>query len=442
MNVALPDGAIGGIFPRSLVQIADFINAAAPSLFFGGSGGSPLSVGIAGRVRFLRLGLHGAGPLHLFHVEVRDRSGAMNLHPRQVTASSLYGMSDKSPREQKQALQARALSLLYYPVVGGDGLHTADEDTTPWVQIDLQRPTTVESIRIRNRTDVWACRNWSLTVEASEDGQDWRAVYDHRAVVDAVSVLVEQQIANAASPEQGRAFHLYWRTLRVFLSGAIIEHAFFDTLSISDDERGILGDVLNTRLLYRFQQEITAHGMARTFRYWSADEKKKYVEDALAIVDALKDLSPHVMIGYGAVLSYIRSGDLMPHDDDIDVVIAMDQAAFADIPAATRAVSAFLTERGFRLDGDFFSHRWVAARDDKTLDVFVGLYSGDTVRFYPGPPGGCAIVDVFPTIPVRLCDCIVPIPANPFRYVEAIYGPSWRIPQPLFSHDWNEDAFA
>ncbi|MBB2201060.1 discoidin domain-containing protein [Gluconacetobacter tumulisoli] len=398
-------------------------------------------VGGAGPVRFLRLRVHGTGPLHVIHVEVRDRNGALDLQVRQVTASSLYGMTGRSPAEQKQALQARARSLLYFPIVGGDGLHTGDKDTTPWVQIDLQRLTDVESILIRNRADVWACRNWSLTVEGSEDGQDWRTIYDHRAVIDAVNVLVEQQIANAASPGQGRAFRLYWQTLRVFLSGAIIEHGFFDTLSISDEERGVLGDVVNSKLLYRFQQEITAHGMIRTFRYWSADEKKQYVEDALALVAALKDLSPHVMIGYGAVLSYIRSGDLMPHDDDVDVVIAMDQAAFADIPTATRAVSAFLAERGFRLDGDFFSHRWVAARGDKTLDVFVSLYSNDRVLFYPGPVGGCPIADVFPTIPVKLCDCIVPIPANPFRYLEAIYGPSWRVPQPQFSHEWNEDAF-
>ena len=56
-------------------------------------------------------------------------------------------------------------------------------------------------------------------------------------------------------------------------------------------------------------------------------------------------------VGYGGVLSAIRDNDLMPHDDDLDVIVSAPRGRFAFIGDFAEAISELLTGRGLEVTG-------------------------------------------------------------------------------------------
>jgi hypothetical protein len=137
----------------------------------------------------------------------------------------------------------------------------------------------------------------------------------------------------------------------------------------------------------------------------------------------------------------VRNGDLIPHDDDIDVIIGFEQWEADTLTAANQLVEEHLRARGYMVSGNFTAHRHVAKPPAKKVDVFVGLFEGDSIAWYPGKRGSLTRDMMFPTSEGALFGIPVRLPRNPLQYLEQVYGKGWRVPDPGFTHRWNNSAY-
>ncbi len=200
---------------------------------------------------------------------------------------------------------------------------------------------------------------------------------------------------------------------------------------------GALRRAANAELLAARRREWTVHGIHRSFRFWTLEEKRSYVRYAADVARDVATLTPNVCFGFGATLAVVRENDLIPHDDDLDLIVSFERSEAADLPAALALLAEHLTSLGYTVVGEFFAHRHVRAPSGgKKIDVFVGLFDGDEVSWYPGPRQALKRADVFPTSTGSVFGIDVPLPASPETYLASQYGPDWRIPNPEFRHNW------
>ena len=167
-----------------------------------------------------------------------------------------------------------------------------------------------------------------------------------------------------------------------------------------------------------------------------------YVRDSAEVAEALRSLTPNVCFGFGSVLSVVRDKALIPHDDDLDVIVAFEPEAAATLRDGLRLIEEHLRPLGFEVTGPFHAHRHVRQPGRKRVDVFVGIFEGESISWYPGTRGGLTRAIVFPPRSAELLGVPCWIPAQPEAYLERLYGEGWRVPDPYFRHDWNISAYA
>ena len=152
----------------------------------------------------------------------------------------------------------------------------------------------------------------------------------------------------------------------------------------------------------------------------------------------------------GTLLGLVREGDVLAHDDDVDLAVVLDPDDSPDAAGAarqwqelrTRALAAGL------LDPDFEerrpSHCRVAARDGLMIDLFPAWQGGGRMYVWPHTYGDLAADDVLPPGRRQVHGVEVLLPRQPELLLEANYGPGWRSPDPTFRFDWARahDRFA
>jgi hypothetical protein len=210
----------------------------------------------------------------------------------------------------------------------------------------------------------------------------------------------------------------------------------------SREERQAVRDLVNKMLLFPQQREWNVHGTPRTFRFWSQSEKASYIVEALSVAHALEDLTPHVTMGFGAVLGHLRNGDLIPHDDDVDVIVALDRSDWPSISIGRQKVRDVLQKAGFVCKGEFPSHWNVAVPSGKHVDVFIGLIEGDRVSWFPSSRRNLRLDEVFPPTLEAFLGVKCVFPRDIERYVEVTYGADWRHPIDGWDHPWDKAQFS
>jgi hypothetical protein len=408
-----------------------------PDLFFGEPGfADHISiVGWKKPVRHLRIRQPQARPLHLRRIEIMvERDGTLvNIAPdASLEVSSLWPHSDW--------LVKRKVFL----TSSGEryGFHTALEENA-WVAIDLGAPEQIACVRIYNRTDEFAYRARGIVVESSQDNANWNEDYSYAAREAVFRSVLEGRRRHApdGGPSEEGMRILDQVLFHHHSHGEIRE--FFARLRLGPDMRRAIFPVVNAQELFRRELELTNHGVKRTFRFWSAEQKAAYIAQASYLIAALRAQGHEACLGYGGVLAVVREQDLIPHDDDIDVIVSAPRAAFATLADFMARTGAELASQGFRVAGNFVSHRHARLPDwPAPVDVFFGFHETDSAAWYPGPRYGLRRDDVFPPIACTFFGVEILIPRNPFRYLEHVYGASWARPQPGWNHSWIEAEYA
>lgn len=209
---------------------------------------------------------------------------------------------------------------------------------------------------------------------------------------------------------------------------------FFNDLVITKELRPIVAKALNESYLYGQKLEWTNHGVNRTFRFWSMDEKKDYVAKAAELVRCLHLLSSDVTLSFGAVLGLVRDDDFVPHDDDIDIAIAMTPMKFS---AAKEILQEHLAAHGYTCVGKNHTHFNVTKNGSRAIDVFIGFREGDRVSWFPSRRRSLAWNDVFPVDYVPFYGSELPVPNDREKYLAITYGTDWRTPISVWSHPWD-----
>jgi hypothetical protein len=146
------------------------------------------------------------------------------------------------------------------------------------------------------------------------------------------------------------------------------------------------------------------------------------------IAEVLKETGAVGWVTYGTLLGLIREGDVLDHDNDLDIAILSG--------TTPQAITAGLAARGFRLAEqqrgprglrlqkfDFgpvradFSYLFIEG--GKLADESV-IYSRSVVRGYHRPTAR--------TIPRQFGGVELPLPEEPEAYLAVLYGPHWRTP--------------
>lgn len=221
-------------------------------------------------------------------------------------------------------------------------------------------------------------------------------------------------------------------------------HAYFglrETTSLAQADKTLFIEAVNEAHLLERELEWTNHGILRSFRFWSLEEKRAYLGVMESARTRLHELSPYVALGFGAVLAYKRDGDFIPHDDDLDLLIAFDQAEVPRISEGVRLVEQLFSGDGERTGGDLPTHRNVWLGEGRHIDVFVGLVEDDRVSWFPSRRKNLAVDQVFPTRTVRFLGESCAMPADIEGYLAATYGPDWSTPIPTWNHPWNRPEY-
>ena len=366
--------------------------------------------------------------LHLQALGLRDGAGDWVSDAAAVTTSSWY-------KDYREKLEVSRLLDVEHP--GGTTVHTG-ADEAPWCEVTLHRPTDLSGIRLVNVSGSTATRARGLRVLV-QVADSWLVAYDHAARVAELGGLLTEP----AGPLHLPRLELSPVLTKAFAGDYTGARTDLDAMKdLSDEERKEFRTTVSSNLLADRSLEWTIHGPQRCFRFWSQPEKVRYTQSAVEIASALATLTPNVCFGFGAALCVVRDHDLIPHDDDLDLIIGFDPHEAGSLPEGLTLVEQHLRPLGFTVSGNFSAHRHVKRGAVKHVDVFVGLFEGDTISWYPGTRGALDRRMMFPVSHASLLGVPVPLPRDPVTYLERLYGPGWRHPDPDFSHTWDRSAYA
>lgn len=378
----------------------------------------------------LRLELADTQFLHLHSIEVVDGRGELvQLTQARIIASSHYGESANRVREQ-------ALFDANHP--HNYGVHT-ERDTGPWVEIIFPVATIITEILIRNRQRGPTSRAAGLLVCGSIDGKHWNMLYDGGARIDVFQQRVEATPLDISGDAKSAITEV---VTDVFVGNYKRARSRFFADMFPEEYRDAVRSALNASVLARRELEWTTHGAQRSFRFWRKKEKAAYVQLASSVIEDLRSLSDDVCFGFGSVLGMVRDGDLIDHDDDMDIIIAFEQSQASTLASARAITKKHLEDRGYIVEGKFFAH-WHVRKKTQKVDVFVGLYDADmNIGWYPSKRGNLARCDIFPPRTIDLYGVACRLPVNTEVYLSAIYGPNWCSKNPGWEHPWDRNSYA
>jgi hypothetical protein len=341
------------------------------------------------------------------------------------------------------------------------GITTRREDR-PWVEIAFERPFDLTRILLRNTDDDQSVRARGVQVLVRTEDGSWTTVYDgvarEREFVraaerdfrgDTLVRRVETLVRRRLGRERPATTTAVGADLtRVLTSIHLRDYANIfkdiDRIDLPVAEMSRFRKLVSDRLVGRRQLEWNIHGIKRSFRFWSEQEKQDYLGFAVDVADCLRQINDNVCFGFGSVLSVVRDHDLIPHDDDLDVLIGFERDDAPTLARGLQLMKECLQDGGFVVEGNFTSYHWVfpPSGEGQKLDAFAGLFEGDAISWYPGKRGALTRQLMFPprTMPLLGLDC--PVPREPERYLEQVYGPDWSVPNPHFRHTWRRSEYA
>lgn len=378
---------------------------------------------------------------------------------------------------------------LFDPADHGKGFHTRKE-SLPWMEIAFDRPRDISRIRIVNCEGPNSVRARGLVVSVhTEDGRR-HTVYDglarERAFLHAAERYANGEptttgrtgtrrgiignraglpahpanLVEAVEAAAGTARSLLpgrhpARSVNPLVPGLVRVMTMIalqdDTavrwalqrLALSPQDAARFRTEVNRHLLFPRERELTSHGVRRSFRFWTAQQRQDYLEFALEVIAALRELTPDVCFGFGSALAIIRDHEPIPHDDDLDVLIGFEPGRAATHAEGRQLVRDCLTAHGFKVSGGMTAYQWVTRSTGGTrLDVFIGVFEGDDISWYPGKRAALTRDMMFPPTEREFLGRTCPVPARPETYLEQIYGPGWEVPDPGFAHRWDPGQYA
>lgn len=396
-------------------------------------GGTLRASGPAAFVRSVRLEIPGPAHLTLQAVSFRTRDGLGPADLAEVTELGASGWYRRPPELRR---------LLDFDDVTHPNLATRRRSPA-WVEFDFAHPLEIEEVVLRNLTGPAARRMAGLTITATTEDGAVITLYDARRREEQLRAAVADLVEAQPVTLDESARELVDLTVDLVAGRYVSARRRWQRVQMSRPLGTRFRAAISSELLHDRELEWTAHGADRSFRFWPAEEIADYVSRTVALMADLTELSPDVCLGFGAVLAAVRDGHPIPHDDDLDVIIAFEPDRADTLAAALELIGEHLTSKGYKVSGGFAAHRHVTwPGGPRPVDVFVGLFEGDEIGWFPGTRRALHRDALFPPSSAQLSGVECPLPRDPNGYLETIYGRDWRTPDPNFRHRWRTADYA
>jgi len=178
-----------------------------------------------------------------------------------------------------------------------------------------------------------------------------------------------------------------------------------------------------------------------TFDNKSEDYKRLLLEGAAELSAIFKDrFGLDLFVAYGVLLGFTRAGDFIGHDDDLDLAyispLTSKQAIYRQSVEIVEALLALGYQVKLTSYGQYkVFKRW--RRERLKFEIFVGWTEADQAFLYFAIDKGIEAQAFLPVARRDFHGVSLPVPADPERVCEAIYGPDWRTPNPDFTYELN-----
>lgn len=145
---------------------------------------------------------------------------------------------------------------------------------------------------------------------------------------------------------------------------------------------------------------------------------------------------------YGTLLGAVREGTFLGHDSDADLGYVSRFSAPVDVIRESFQLQRAVAARGletYRYSGAAFRVRVIEGDGvARGLDVFGGFL--DAGRLYLMGEVGTEFEEswIRPLGTTTLAGRVLPAPARPEKLLEAMYGPTWRVPDPAYQFETSE----
>jgi LicD family len=441
--------------------------------YFGASDSDCLDILWSGNVRGIRIAIPEDGSqsvLNLTRMELYDPEGRISLAPRGVetTQSSVY--NDDARFGPGNLLR-------------GKDIHTKPENA-PWWQATLQHETPITRIRLFNRGDYWGLRARRIRIELLVENS-WLCVHCHNNGENLFSILqacsaITGPLRLEGSPRQIRAtllenisrklltteaslHHIPWRKIIPLVdlwgSGQLTEHETTLLAAWMTQTDGlhpllpIAGKLQTPESILRLQDRINAlaqihqlgqyiitrHGIHHSYLM---QHKNLFLDGAEKLIQTLQGMQYQPMLAYGTLLGAVRNQSLIPHDDDMDLILA---CRATDRPAVEREMTALagqLQAIGYRvvqLLPESLNMRAYDGSIGVEFDIFPCWRSNDNEIFLHMEKMNIRAIPeniVHPPGTVTLHGRSMPAPADPTAFLTERYGPSWTTPDQFFEWPW------
>jgi SAM-dependent methyltransferase len=178
----------------------------------------------------------------------------------------------------------------------------------------------------------------------------------------------------------------------------------------------------------------------RSFDTVPAEVKEGYLDDLENVLRVLRDeCGVQPFIAYGALLGAVREGKLIGHDVDADVGYLSEFSHPSDIARETFRIERTLRAHGMRVvrqSAGFLALHFRQLDDtERNIDIFTAFMVDGVVYETNDLQMVADVDDMLPLSTVRCEGRTLPAPARPERYLEAAFGPGWRVPDPGFAYD-------
>lgn len=188
------------------------------------------------------------------------------------------------------------------------------------------------------------------------------------------------------------------------------------------------------------QLAVNKWGLLRpSFEYRDADIRERVAASASEVLALLQDAGFESFIVGGTLLGAVRDGVIMPHDDDADIAYLSDHEHPSDLVLENDRIRRLLEDRGYRVLRHSWAHLQVLAggtgKVDYYVDVFTAFYRNGQFHepIHVRAPG---LDDaILPLRSIELHGRLFPMPRDPEAWLEACYGPNWRVPDPTFKFE-------
>lgn len=373
----------------------------------------PLALPVKTKARFLKFSLQSKICLHLDKIQVFDKNGDNIALKAPTFVSSMFKDNEKYDGQ----------GVVNGEPKGGCGHHTKTEEK-PWLVIDLKKVYEISKIVVFNRDDAFYHRALSLLITASCDLENWNKLFDNYAYKlssDYKDLTYEEKcLLNCSALEIEPVRKLIGK-----LNSEGSKPRALELLAKS-----------NT-LLESFNLSVGPHGLTRTFAIRTEKEKYKAynaLSNLLSIINEEFEVS--AFASSGTLLGIVREGQLLGHDDDLDICYISAHEENEGILNERQKLAKFLTDNGYKVANSNVAHLWCTTPEGITIDIFTGWFAGTSCIMNPLPRIG---VPKKAVLPLKIEECNgfgIYIPHIPVELLELNYGKNWEDPDPLWVFDW------